>query len=379
MKRLCICLLLCLLCLPIVKISAEESVKINKTNFPDKQFRNVLTYVYDTDSDGYLSEKERTNVEYMSLDGYYIKDITGIKHFPNLKFLTLKYNSLSDFSEVSSLKKLEYLSVDKKLFYYLDLDKVYADVVDIHGEYDAPADYRFPLSAMNKSWNHSMVKGAYVESSYLENYEKDVEVTYFKSKKNGIKIRFIMNPNMETPKDFMCYSNSYKTIGIKFDKDEDSIYTEIYQSMKLNGTYKKIKTTKSNNTVVYVETGKDYFYKARSYKNVNGVKVCTKFTSIFKCKALLSEVQNVDINLDSASKLKLSWNSVEGAHGYQIYSASSMNGTYKKICTTKKNTAIVSINKSQAKYFYKIRAYRTVDNQNVYGKFGTIEKVLVVR
>lgn len=105
MKRLCICLLLCLLCLPIVKISAEESVKINKTNFPDKQFRNVLTYVYDTDSDGYLSEKERTNVEYMSLDGYYIKDITGIKHFPNLKFLTLKYNSLSDFSEVSSLKK----------------------------------------------------------------------------------------------------------------------------------------------------------------------------------------------------------------------------------------------------------------------------------
>ena len=46
-----------------------ERVKINSTNFPDKEFRNYVKAAYDLDGDGALSDGERLPVDFMRI-GY---------------------------------------------------------------------------------------------------------------------------------------------------------------------------------------------------------------------------------------------------------------------------------------------------------------------
>ncbi|MGN0515448.1 MAG: hypothetical protein ACI4IO_00550, partial [Eubacterium sp.] len=75
---------------------AEDLVAINETNFADKNFRTILSEVYDKDSNGYLSTAEIESVTVMSLSGYLeeycgegatIESMSGIEKFTNLEKL----------------------------------------------------------------------------------------------------------------------------------------------------------------------------------------------------------------------------------------------------------------------------------------------------
>ncbi len=72
---------------------------------------------------------------------------------------------------------------------------------------------------------------------------------------------------------------SWKSLG--------SGYTyEVYKSTKLNGKYKKAKTTTSKKAVIKkLKSKKTYYVKVRAYKKVNGKKVYTKFSEIKSVKA----------------------------------------------------------------------------------------------
>lgn len=76
----------------------------------------------------------------------------------------------------------------------------------------------------------------------------------------------------------------------------------------------------------------------------------------------------------------LKWKAVTNASGYQIYRATSKNGKYTKVATvsnkTKSYTDYMLSNKT---YYYKIRAYRKVNNTTVYGSYSDIKKISVKR
>ncbi|WP_251613379.1 D-alanyl-D-alanine carboxypeptidase family protein [Senimuribacter intestinalis] len=67
------------------------------------------------------------------------------------------------------------------------------------------------------------------------------------------------------------------------------------------------------------------------------------------------------------SGITISWKKTGSAvDGYQVYRATKKNGTYKKIVTTKKLSAL---NKSTTKgktYYYKVRGYKKIDGHTVY-------------
>ncbi|RFU61105.1 InlB B-repeat-containing protein [Peribacillus glennii] len=73
------------------------------------------------------------------------------------------------------------------------------------------------------------------------------------------------------------------------------------------------------------------------------------------------------------SQVKVSWGRVSGAQGYEIFRASSKTGDYNKIATASSSTLAysdrtLSTNKA---YFYKIRAYRTVNGTKVYSSYSS--------
>ncbi|MDE8732875.1 family 10 glycosylhydrolase [Eubacteriales bacterium DFI.9.88] len=82
--------------------------------------------------------------------------------------------------------------------------------------------------------------------------------------------------------------------------------------------------------------------------------------------------QALQVSASSYNSLKLSWKTLPGVSGYQIYRAASKGGTYKKIKTidkaqtsTYKDSSLVS-GKS---YYYKIRGYKG----SQYGAFSTVK------
>ena len=74
-----------------------------------------------------------------------------------------------------------------------------------------------------------------------------------------------------------------------------------------------------------------------------------------------------------AKGITVSWKKTgKAVDGYQVYRATKKNGTYKKIVTTKKLSAL---NKSTTKgktYYYKVRGYKKIDGHTVYTPWSAV-------
>ena len=90
--------------------SAENGVAINATNFPDANFRKVVSN-YDRNSDGKLSDTELSSVTNISVAGQKLTSIKGIEYFTELTSLDCSYNYITEL-DASHNKKLTYLRAD---------------------------------------------------------------------------------------------------------------------------------------------------------------------------------------------------------------------------------------------------------------------------
>lgn len=77
---------------------------------------------------------------------------------------------------------------------------------------------------------------------------------------------------------------------------------------------------------------------------------------------------------------RLTWKSVSNCGGYEVYRATSSKGSYSKVTTIKKRSTVsytAKKLKAGKKYYFKIRAYKTVNGKKVYSKFSKIVNVKV--
>ena len=74
-------------------------------------------------------------------------------------------------------------------------------------------------------------------------------------------------------------------------------------------------------------------------------------------------------------KVKLTWETLKGVDGYQVYRATSKTGTYKRVASVKGDSAATYINTGLTcgkTYYYKVRAYKKIGGKTVYSKFSAI-------
>ena len=145
--------------------------------------------------------------------------------------------------------------------------------------------------------------------------------------------------------------------------------------------YVKTKTITSKNTNYFTKTGLSsasmYRFKVRAYRYVNGVKYYGNLSDEFivATKPLTPKVTSKA----GAKKAILKWsNTSSKTTGYEVYRATSKYGTYKKIKTTSsKNYTNTGLTKGKY-YYYKVRAYRILENGDcIYGSFSTVKSVKV--
>ena len=87
------------------------------------------------------------------------------------------------------------------------------------------------------------------------------------------------------------------------------------------------------------------------------------------------KVQNVKASSKSYNSIKITWNKAAGADGYKIYRATSKSGKYSAIKTVTSASTLSYTNTGLTTgktYYYKVRAYRTVNGKKVYSSYSSV-------
>ena len=112
-------------------------------------------------------------------------------------------------------------------------------------------------------------------------------------------------------------------------------------------------TTKTSLTISNVTLGKTYQYRVRAYKTVSKKKVYSSFSSTVKKSLTLNAPSSLVLKGVTSTSLDLSWSSVDGAKGYQVYNTVTKKWTDAKT----KRTLTVKNLKAGTKYGFIVRAY----------------------
>ncbi|WP_343339120.1 immunoglobulin-like domain-containing protein [Terrisporobacter petrolearius] len=175
-------------------------------------------------------------------------------------------------------------------------------------------------------------------------------------------------------------SAAYNSNKVTWSKVSGASGYEVYRATSKTGTYSLNKTVKSGSTLSYsntgLTTGKIYYYKVRSYKLVDGKKVYSNYSDIVSASPKLF---TPSVTLSKGSKkATVKWKKISGASGYEIYRSNSKSGTYSKVKSISRGSTTSYTNSgltSKKVYYYKIRAYRTVNGKKVYSSYSSIKYI----
>ncbi len=145
------------------------------------------------------------------------------------------------------------------------------------------------------------------------------------------------------------------------------------------GNLKQTKTTSKNTcTFTSLSAGAAYKAKVKAYVKRNGKTIWSPDVT-----ALVTATKPVAASLTvkaGTNKAVLSWSKVKGAGGYEIYMASSLSGGFKKIKTLEGISNISMTKKgltSGKKYYFKVRAYKLVNGEKIYGAYSPTVSVKI--
>lgn len=168
-------------------------------------------------------------------------------------------------------------------------------------------------------------------------------------------------------------SGGYDDVIFSWNKSKEADGYVVYYKRTTAKKYTKLAvTTKTSVTKKNLTDGAKYYFKVVPYIK-NGEDVCE--SSKYKAASIttLKKVSTPKV-VRSGSKVKVSWKNIGGETGYQISKSTKKSGTnvvltYK---TTVGKSKLVKATKGK-KYYYKVRAYKTIDGKRVYGPWSYVK------
>ena len=132
----------------------------------------------------------------------------------------------------------------------------------------------------------------------------------------------------------------------------------VYRSGSSNGTYEYVGTTTATNyTDNKANAGYTYYYKVKAVSKVSSG--ANSYYSVVIGATCHCARPSVKITTSNGSP-RLTWNAVTGASQYEVYRATSKNGTYTKMFTTSNLSYTNTSAKAGTTYYYKVKAISKV-------------------
>ncbi len=189
-------------------------------------------------------------------------------------------------------------------------------------------------------------------------------------------------PTLDAPVISSVYSTVQTSAKVTWTQVDGADGYQIYRSTEKDGTYTCIKTISGGSTVKYTNSGltvgQTYYYKVRAYvKDSSNNWVYSEFSDV---RYMPAAVVFDNVYSNSTSRIRILWNEISGAEGYQIWRADSEDGEYKivKTITSGDTTAYSNTGLESGKtYYYKMRAFTTADGSKVFGAYSDVFAVAV--
>lgn len=394
------------------EVSAEEGTTTFQVAVPDANFRAFINKEVFGDAATLLDTAVLTS-EYTSkmaelvgtldVSDLMITNLQGISYFTGITILDCRYNQLSTI-DVSKLTSLKTLKCNGNPLLGVDWTKVGNNVTAFDSskaETTLAASYIstncgviLPSDACEPIASTISDKGTYVVASkaivwdnlslmpasftyqYTVNgiVNKTITVTV-NIDKTAIVNSLVSVSNITN---LTAASSAYNKIKLSWDNVDGCTGYRVYRSDTLTGTYTHIKSITKNSTITYTNsdriTGTAYYYKMRAYKLINGKYYFGSYTTPVSAKAVPVQATSLALTKMSSTTLKISWDKITGATGYRVYRSTSKDSGYTKIKSiTSGSTCTYSFKPTKGiKYYYKVRAYRTVNGINIFGAYSTV-------
>lgn len=190
------------------------------------------------------------------------------------------------------------------------------------------------------------------------------------------------------------YSQVQTSAKVTWTQVENADGYELYRAAAPDAAEEEwalVKTILSGDTVQYtnsgLEAGQTYYYKVRAYLAApDGSRSYSEFSNVsYMPAAVLFDM----VYSNATSRIRLVWNAVEGAHGYQLWRKDE-DGSYSIVktlgdrgntltddqgdVTAYSNTGLTA----GSIYTYKMRAFSIFDGQKIYGAFSDEFRVAVM-
>lgn len=161
------------------------------------------------------------------------------------------------------------------------------------------------------------------------------------------------------------YDNQYhKAVSVQGTLRTDIVYYKVN-----NGSYQttvpKVKEV-SDSCKVTVKVVRNENFSPWESKNLT---VTVK-------KATVSKTTSFQVKTKSSSQISLNWNKVSQAAGYEVYRSTKKNSGYKRVKVlegSNKNTFTDTHLISGTTYYYKIRAYKTLNKKKIYSSYSKVK------
>lgn len=180
-------------------------------------------------------------------------------------------------------------------------------------------------------------------------------------------------------------AQSASTIRLSWKRVSGASGYQIYRYDASAKKWKKIAVLGSNIvqfTDKKLKSGTTQKYKVRAYRK-NGSSVSYgSYSGVVTIGTKPSQVLSFKAVVQGKSAVKLSWQRVSGASGYQIYVYDRSRKKYVKVATVSKGSTVskkLSSLKKGTTYQYKVRAYRKIGKAVLYGKFSAVRKVKTLK
>ena len=188
---------------------------------------------------------------------------------------------------------------------------------------------------------------------------------------NQSEFSSVVSRTCDLPQPKITLSNvaSSGKIKISWEKIDGAAKYQVYRSTD-NATWSLLKTaTGTSLTNTSTTAGTIYYYKVRAIHSNSSAN--SAYSAVVKRTCDLPRPVVEVSNVASTGKIKISWEKIDGAAKYQLYRATSKNGTYSLLITTT-GTSITNTKETNPgeTYYYKVRAVHT--NSSATSAYSTI-------
>lgn len=174
-------------------------------------------------------------------------------------------------------------------------------------------------------------------------------------------------------------SKAYNKVTLTWSGVDGATGYRVYRSTSKTSGFTKIKSITTSSKVTYtnsnVSCGTTYYYKVRAYRLVDGNYYFGAYSPVVSAKAKPATPGSFKAAKSTRTKVKVTWKKVTGASGYRIYRSTSKTGGFSSIKTVKSGASTSYVKKTTRNktYYYKMRAYTTVNGKKVWGAYTTVK------